>query len=209
MVRRLTLPKSVTDALTQTAAGLRRGFNRSLAAWLSVTALLILAAAQPSAYALEFPMTSHLAIPDAVELSVAPTSTLALFSQLKTGVSVSSNELALISLASNQVELARKAPGAQIAAKQIMASEYGWNVRQYGCLKTLWNHESHWNYKAHNYNSGAHGIAQAMPADKMEVIAMDWRTNPVTQIRWGLHYIDLRYSTPCNALSYFNRRGSY
>lgn len=209
MVRRLSLPKSFADALIQTVAGLRRGFNRSLAAWFSVMALLVLAAAQPSAYALEFPMTSHLAIPDAVDLSVTPTSTLALFSQLKTGVTVSSNELALISLASNQVELARKAPGAQLAAKQIMASEYGWNARQYGCLKTLWNHESHWNYKAHNYNSGAHGIAQALPATKMEIIATDWRTNPVTQIRWGLHYIDVRYSTPCNALSHFNQRRSY
>jgi hypothetical protein len=209
MVRRFSLPTYLSDALTQTVVRLRRGFNRSLAAWLSIAALLILAAAQPSASALEFPMTSHLTIPDAVELSVQPTSTLALFSQLKTGVSVSSNELALVSLASSQVELARTATGAQMAAKQIMASEYKWNLRQYGCLKTLWNHESHWNYKAHNYNSGAHGIAQAMPADKMEVIAMDWRTNPVTQIKWGLHYIDIRYSTPCNALSHFNYRGSY
>ena len=39
----------------------------------------------------------------------------------------------------------------------------------------------------------------------MSVIALDWRTNPVTQIRWGLHYIDLRYSTPCKALSNFTR----
>lgn len=209
MVRRFHLPRITTDALTQTAVRLRRGCNRSLAAWLSISALLILAAAQPSAYALEFPAVARISIPDSADLSVQPTSTLALFSQLKTGVSVSSNELALVSLASSQLELARTAPGAQIAAQQIMASEYGWNLRQYGCLKTLWNHESHWNYKAHNYHSGAHGIAQAMPATKMDVIALDWRTNPVTQIRWGLHYIDLRYSTPCKALAHFNYRGSY
>jgi hypothetical protein len=209
MVRCFSTPTSFTDALTQTLARLRRGFNRSLAAWLSVTALLLLASAQPSAYALEFPAVAHIAIPDSVDLSVQPSSTLALFSQLKTGVSVSSNELALVSLASSQLERARTGPGAKIAAKQIMASEYKWGLREYGCLKTLWTHESHWNYKAHNYRSGAHGIAQAMPATKMDVIALDWRTNPVTQIRWGLHYIDLRYSTPCKALAHFNYRGSY
>jgi len=209
MPSRIAISNFITSALPRIGALLRKCLNRALAAWMSIAALLILAAAQPSAYALDFPMASHLAIPDAVELSVQPTSTVALFSQLKTGVSVSSNELALVSLQSSQVELARTAPGAQKAAKLIMASEYGWNLRQYGCLKTLWTRESHWNYKAHNYNSGAHGIAQAMPADKMAIISTDWRTNPVTQIKWGLHYIDIRYSNPCNALAHFNNRGSY
>lgn len=205
----MALSAAITNFISKAPAHLRRGLNRSLAAWLSVMALILLASAQPSAYGLEFPMTSHILLPDSADLAVQPTSTAALFTQITTGISVSSNELALVSLASNQVELARTAPGAQMAAKQIMASEYGWNLSQYGCLKTLWNHESHWNYKAHNYSSGAHGIAQALPADKMEVIAMDWRTNPVTQIRWGLHYIDIRYSTPCKALAHFNYRRSY
>ena len=30
----------------------------------------------------------------------------------------------------------------------------------------------------------------------------DWRTNPATQIAWGLGYIRAAYGTPCNALSF-------
>lgn len=204
-----TLFSALCGALLQAPTLLRRGLNRSLAAWLSIMALIVLASAQPSAYGLEFPMASRIVIPDSVDLAVQPTSTAALFSQLRTGVNISSNELALVSLASTLVEKARTATGAQAAAREIMANEYGWNLREYGCLKTLWTAESHWNYKAHNYSSGAHGIAQALPATKMEIISVDWRTNPVTQIRWGLHYIDVRYSTPCKALSHFKNRRSY
>ena len=187
-----------------------------LARWSSVLVLLVLATVQPSAYGLEFPMTSHISIPDEVNLSVQPSSqpvtapaTVALFSQMQTTALVSSNELAMVALQSVQIEMARTITGAQAVAKQIMLVNYKWGASQFGCLKKLWANESHWNYKAHNYSSGAHGIAQALPADKMDVIATDWRTNPVTQIRWGLHYIDLRYSTPCKALATFNWRGSY
>jgi len=73
----------------------------------------------------------------------------------------------------------------------------------------LWTRESHWNYQAHNYRSGAHGIPQALPASKMDLIADDWRTNPVTQIRWGLRYIESRYDTPCGAWSKFKRSRYY
>lgn len=177
--------------------------------WASVVALIFLATVQPSANALDFPMATHIALPDATNLTVQPDSTVPLYTRLQTMVTVSSNELALVSLASRQIELARTITGAQQVAREIMTSEYDWDAQQFGCLKSLWTHESHWNYKAHNYSSGAHGIAQALPADKMEVIGTDWRTNPVTQIRWGLHYIDLRYSTPCKALANFNWRGSY
>ena len=40
----------------------------------------------------------------------------------------------------------------------------------------------------------------------MATIANDWRTNPVTQIRWGLKYIKSSYGTPCNALGAWNSR---
>ena len=110
---------------------------------------------------------------------------------------------------SRQVEMARTVSGAKRVAKALMKARYSWGERQYTCLNSLWTRESHWNYRAHNYRSGAHGIAQALPAIKMEVISDDWRTNPVTQIRWGLHYIDLRYDTPCRAWSKFQRSRYY
>jgi len=115
--------------------------------------------------------------------------------------SVDAKAIALVAFAARQVEKAKKPRGAQAVARTIISQKYKkWNNnRQATCLNKLWTSESHWNYRAHNYRSGAHGIPQALPAIKMESISPDWRTNPVTQIKWGLVYIKARYSTPCNA----------
>lgn len=123
--------------------------------------------------------------------------------------SVDAKSIALVSLAARQVELAKSPDGAKSVALDLINENYGWNKTQVSCLNQLWNGESHWNFKAHNYRSGAHGIAQALPATKMEVISTDWRTNPVTQIKWGLAYIKARYSTPCKALRTKHWRGYY
>lgn len=123
--------------------------------------------------------------------------------------SVDAKSIALVSLAARQVELARTPDGARAVAKTLIDENYGWDKSQVSCLNQLWNGESHWNFKAHNYRSGAHGIAQALPATKMEVVSTDWRTNPVTQIKWGLAYIKARYSTPCKALRTKHWRGYY
>lgn len=123
--------------------------------------------------------------------------------------SVDAKSIALVSLAARQVELAKTPTGAKGVALDLINENYGWNKSQVSCLNQLWNGESHWNFKAHNYRSGAHGIPQALPATKMEVISTDWRTNPVTQIKWGLAYIKARYSTPCKALQKKHRSHYY
>jgi hypothetical protein len=128
---------------------------------------------------------------------------------LGTVPAVSAHQMSLVALASEQVQLAKSPEGAQQVAQTLVDATYKWDATQMTCLDTLWSKESHWNFQAHNYRSGAHGIAQAMPADKMEVIAMDWRTNPITQIKWGLRYISVRYGTPCKALAKHNRTGNY
>jgi hypothetical protein len=117
--------------------------------------------------------------------------------------------MALVSLEARQVQLAKTPLGARLVTKALIASTYKWNARQMSCLNTLWEGESHWNFKARNRRSGAAGIAQALPGNKMEVIATDWRTNPVTQIRWGIRYIKIRYGTPCKALAVTHWRGYY
>jgi len=122
---------------------------------------------------------------------------------------VSAHQMSLVALASEQVQLAKTPQGAQQVAQDLIDATYKWDASQVQCLDTLWNKESHWNFQAHNYRSGAHGIPQALPADKMEVVAMDWRTNPITQIKWGLRYISVRYGTPCKALAKHNRSGHY
>lgn len=92
-------------------------------------------------------------------------------------------------------------PEAAKAAAKSMLPAYGWDEAQYQCLVNLWNGESGWNYAAENPDSGAYGIPQSLPADKMGSIAPDWRTNAVTQIKWGLEYIKTRedYGSPCAA----------
>jgi hypothetical protein len=95
-------------------------------------------------------------------------------------------------------------------AKKLMVKRYGWtSAAQFRCLVTLWNHESHWNYRSHNKSSGAHGIPQALPGSKMAKVGSDWLTNPVTQIRWGLGYIKGRYGSPCGAWSHFQSHSWY
>ena len=122
---------------------------------------------------------------------------------------VDASVMARISIAARQVESARQADGAKEVARQIIAQKYRWSERQFTCLDNLWTKESKWNYKARNKSSGAHGIAQALPATKMEIVGTDWRTNPVTQITWGLKYIEERYEYPCRAWSKSKRSNWY
>ena len=91
----------------------------------------------------------------------------------------------------------------QGVARRVMG-EYGFGADQFGCLQQLWTGESNWNYAAQNAASGAYGIPQALPGSKMAVAGADWRTNPETQIRWGLGYIKAAYGTPCGALGFWN-----
>lgn len=205
----MRLRRLIKDVTRAALLRVRSIFGKSLAAWVSVAVLIFLTAVQPSAQALDFPKTTRITMPDSADLVAQPSSTAALFSHFKTTVTISANELALVSLTSTHVEMARKAKGAQMVARNIMAKEYGWAEKQFSCLKSLWARESRWNYKAHNRRSGAFGIAQAVPAGKMGMISTDWKTNPVTQIRWGLHYIDVRYSSPCNAWQRFQRQRWY
>jgi hypothetical protein len=93
-------------------------------------------------------------------------------------------------------------------AKALLA-EYGWDLGQFGCLDSLWERESHWNPFAENPSSGAYGIPQSLPGSKMASVAPDWRTNPVTQIRWGLGYIADRYGSPCGAWGHSQGHGWY
>ncbi|MGK5444844.1 lytic transglycosylase domain-containing protein [Micromonospora sp. URMC 105] len=85
----------------------------------------------------------------------------------------------------------------------------GFGIDQMPCLDKLWTKESGWNHKASNPSSGAYGIPQALPGSKMGSVADDWRTNPATQIKWGLGYIEGRYGDPCGAWAHSQRVGWY
>ncbi|WP_327590690.1 transglycosylase SLT domain-containing protein [Nonomuraea sp. NBC_00507] len=84
-----------------------------------------------------------------------------------------------------------------------------WNLQEFRCLDNLWTRESNWNHRARNSSSGAYGIPQALPAGKMSGAGRDWRSNPETQIRWGLTYIKGRYGRPCGAWGHFRSHNWY
>ena len=187
---------------------------RSVAILGISSSLLLVATLLPAANALELSLTSSVELE--VQKSsaiVEPGTTEFLFQEDDLTATASgaifSTQLALVSAVSRQVELARTALGAKKVAKSILMDEYGFAEKEYKCLNSLWTKESNWNYKSRNKKSAAHGIPQALPASKMNVVSTDWRTNPVTQIRWGLRYISIRYETPCKALAKHKRSNWY
>lgn len=108
----------------------------------------------------------------------------------------------------------RKSPkhatvGYSKAIAKDLVRRKGWSSAQYTCVVKLWERESNWRVSATNRSSGAAGIPQALPGRKMASAGPAWRTNPKTQITWGLGYIKSRYGTPCKAWSHSQRTGWY
>ncbi|MET9384883.1 transglycosylase SLT domain-containing protein [Streptomyces sp. NPDC002928] len=91
----------------------------------------------------------------------------------------------------------------QAMARQMVPSA------QFQCFSNIVNHESSWNYHAVNASSGAYGLFQALPASKYSSAGSDWQTNPATQIKWGLSYMNGRYGSPCEAWSFWQANSWY
>jgi hypothetical protein len=96
-----------------------------------------------------------------------------------------------------------------VSIGQQMAAAMGWTGLQWNDLYALWMRESGWNYQARNASSGAYGIPQSLPADKMASAGSDWQSNPATQIKWGLGYIHDRYGSPAGAWAHEGSAGWY
>jgi len=91
----------------------------------------------------------------------------------------------------------------QAMARQMIPGD------QYQCFSNIVDHESTWNYRAQNASSGAYGLVQALPGSKMASAGADWQTNPATQIKWGLNYMNDRYGSPCGAWSFWQANNWY
>ncbi|MEU9129031.1 transglycosylase SLT domain-containing protein [Kitasatospora sp. NPDC048540] len=101
--------------------------------------------------------------------------------------------------------LAAVSPGSvQEMALQIIGDD-----SQFQCFSQIVKRESGWNYTATNASSGAYGLVQALPGSKMASAGADWRTNPATQIKWGLNYMNSRYGSPCGAWSFWQSHHWY
>jgi len=99
-------------------------------------------------------------------------------------------------------------PTSASAAKSI-AHEMIPDASQFNAFSKIVEHESGWNVSATNSSSGAYGLVQALPGSKMASAGADWKTNPATQIKWGLGYIEGRYNSPCSAWSHSQNTGWY
>ncbi|RKE17089.1 lytic transglycosylase domain-containing protein [Streptomyces sp. TLI_171] len=90
----------------------------------------------------------------------------------------------------------------QIAAQIVPAG-------QLQCFSNIVERESSWNVHATNPSSGAYGLMQALPGSKMASVGSDWRDNPVTQIKWGLQYMNETYGSPCAAWTFWQSHNWY
>ncbi|MFF3944184.1 transglycosylase SLT domain-containing protein [Streptomyces sp. NPDC001902] len=96
-----------------------------------------------------------------------------------------------------------------VAEVQAMAQGLIGDATQYQCFSNIVTRESGWNYTATNASSGAYGLVQALPGSKMASAGADWRTNPGTQLKWGLNYMNSRYGSPCGAWSFWQANHWY
>jgi hypothetical protein len=87
----------------------------------------------------------------------------------------------------------------------LIAHQWKDTARQFACLDKLWTHESHWNPKALNKSSGAFGIAQFLPQTWGNYKYPYMPKDPIVQVKAGLRYITVRYSTPCEAWAFWQK----
>ncbi|GAA1434794.1 transglycosylase SLT domain-containing protein [Streptomyces thermospinosisporus] len=104
---------------------------------------------------------------------------------------------------------AAPAQAADSGSAQAIAKKMIGNSAQFQCFSKIVEHESGWNPTATNASSGAYGLVQALPASKMASAGSDWKTNPATQIKWGLNYMNERYGSPCEAWEFWQANNWY
>lgn len=177
---------------------------RPTEAFLSVLGLLLVSVVDP--YAGSYVYASSL------DFSVSNAPTNQAFDVINpTQVSFARGGFTVVSTSSNLfvADAGIPDPGTAKAFAFKLAQQLGWGQDQYSCLVKLWERESNWRVNAENPSSGAYGIPQSLPGSKMASEGNDWKTNPQTQIRWGVKYIQGRYKTPCTALVHSDSLGWY
>ncbi|MET9318693.1 transglycosylase SLT domain-containing protein [Streptomyces sp. NPDC003038] len=100
---------------------------------------------------------------------------------------------------------AQAAPTSAKAIAQQMIKD----PAQFAAFNKIISRESGWDHTATNPSSGAYGLVQALPASKMASAGSDWKTNPATQIKWGLDYMNDRYGSPVGAWNFWQSHHWY
>ncbi|MFD7435502.1 transglycosylase SLT domain-containing protein [Streptomyces sp. NPDC059861] len=104
---------------------------------------------------------------------------------------------------------AHAAPAASPSQAQAIAKKMIPDAAQYNAFSKIVEHESGWDVDATNASSGAYGLVQALPGNKMATAGSDWKTNAQTQIEWGLDYMKSRYGSPVGAWNFWQSNGWY
>ncbi|MEV7600792.1 transglycosylase SLT domain-containing protein [Kitasatospora sp. NPDC089797] len=97
---------------------------------------------------------------------------------------------------------------AATASPQTLAAQIV-PANQLASFSQIISHESGWNVSATNASSGAYGLGQALPGSKMASAGSDWKTNPATQIKWALDYMNSRYGSPNAAWNFWQANHWY
>ncbi|RIY20004.1 G5 domain-containing protein [Bifidobacteriaceae bacterium NR026] len=92
---------------------------------------------------------------------------------------------------------------------QAACAQLGWTGAMWEDLVKLWTKESNWRWNAENKGSGAYGIPQSLPADKMASAGANWHEDASIQITWGLSYIRSKYGNPSEAWKHSQEVGWY
>lgn len=92
---------------------------------------------------------------------------------------------------------------------QNWMKQAGFSPSEYAAIDYIVNHESSWNPQAVNPSSGAYGLPQSLPASKLASAGSDWRTNPITQLKWMRNYVNERYGGANGALSFWKANHWY
>lgn len=85
----------------------------------------------------------------------------------------------------------------------------GFKPSEYTAINSIIRRESGWNPRATNPSSGAYGLPQSLPGSKMKSAGSDWRSNPVTQLKWMRKYVNGRYGGAQKALAWWNSHHWY
>lgn len=88
-------------------------------------------------------------------------------------------------------------------------AEAGFKPSDFGYITYIIDHESSWDPKATNPESGAYGLPQSLPGSKMASAGSDWRTNPITQLRWMKGYVNSVYGGARNAYNFWLQHHAY
>ncbi|MFG3255455.1 transglycosylase SLT domain-containing protein [Streptomyces sp. NPDC048172] len=109
----------------------------------------------------------------------------------------------------NAASRSAQRPAAPSGSPQQIAKQIIGDDAQFQCFSQIVERESGWRVNAQNAGSGAYGLVQALPGTKMASAGADWRTNPATQIKWGLGYMKSTYGSPCGAWSFWQANNWY